>query len=249
MPINFLIKRKKEEKKRGRHRGSIKFENPGGSIDIFNTLKNNLISSGEKTLKNIHKNNLLAKRFVGKKGTSILFVVDASGSMGVEELMSQTKGIVLNLLKDAYLNRERIGMITFRGISADVVLPFTKSIDLAKKKLSDIKTGGKTPLSLSIRKSLDVIEKENVKFKENQKVVIFFTDGRANISFSGNDPFEEAVSFARKFRKMDVKTLVIDTDPTWISYPYAKDLAKEMGAEYFKLDQILKGNIRSLIYK
>lgn len=208
-----------------------------------------MIVSGRKNLKNIDKSSLLAKRFVGKKGTSILFVVDASGSMGVEELMSQTKGIVFNLLKDAYLNRERVGMITFKGISADVILPFTKSINLAKKRLSDIKTGGKTPLSISIKKSLEVIERENLKFKENQKIVIFFTDGRANISISGNDPFEEAVSYAKKFKKMDIKTIVVDTDPTWISYPYAKDLAKEMGAEYYKLSQILKGDIRNLIYK
>lgn len=250
MPAKLLIKRRKEEKSKGRHRGSKKFENPANSIDIFATVKNNLLSSGRgKDLNSIDRDSLLAKRFIGKKGTSILFVVDASGSMGVEELMSQTKGIVFNLLKDAYLNRERVGMIAFRGISAEIVLPFTKSIAMAKKKLSDIKTGGKTPLSISIKKSLDVIEKENAKFKENQKVIIFFTDGRANISMSGNDPFEEAVSFARKFRKMDVRTLVVDTDPTWISYPYAKDLAKEMGAEYYKLSDILNGDIRCLIYK
>lgn len=249
MPTKLLIKRKKEEKNKGRHRGSKKFESSDSSIDIFATLKNSLITSGKKPSKNIDKSSLLAKRFVGKKGTSILFVVDASGSMGVEELMSQTKGIVFNLLKDAYLNRERVGMITFRGISADILLPFTKSIEMAKKKLSDIKTGGKTPLSISVKKAIDVIEKENARFKDNQKVIIFFTDGRANISMSGNDPFEEAVSLARKFRKMDVKTFVVDTDPTWISYPYAKDLAKEMGAEYYKLSEILKGDIRSLIYK
>ncbi len=178
-----------------------------------------------------------------------MFVVDASGSMGVEELMSQTKGIVFNLLKDAYLNRERVGMITFRGVNAEIILPFTKSINMARKKLSNIVTGGKTPLSLSIKKSLEAIEKENVKFKENQKVIMFFTDGRANISMSGNDPFEEAILLARRFKKMDVKTFVIDTDPTWISYPYAKDLAKEMGAEYYKLAEVLKGDIRYFIYK
>ncbi|MCX7770118.1 MAG: VWA domain-containing protein [Proteobacteria bacterium] len=176
-------------------------------------------------------------------------MVDASGSMGVEELMSQTKGIVFNLLKDAYLNRERVGMITFRGLNADIVLPFTKSMNLARKKLVDIKTGGKTPLSFSIKRSIDVIKKESIKFKDNQKVVIFFTDGRANISMGSGDPFEEALLFAKELRNKDIKKIVIDTDPTWISYPYAKDLAKEMEAEYYKLSDVLKGDIRKLIYK
>jgi magnesium chelatase subunit D len=213
------------------------------------TLKNSLIRFGNGNLKVINKSDILAKRFIGKKGSSILFVVDASGSMGVEELMGHTKGIVLNLLKDAYLNRERVGMITFRGTSAEVVLPFTKSINIAKKKLTDIKTGGKTPLSISIKKAIEAIEKEHIKFKENEKVLIFFTDGRANISIYGKDPFEEAVMLARILKKMDLKSFVIDTDPTWISYPYAKELAKEMGAQYYKLSQILNGDIRQIIYK
>lgn len=169
--------------------------------------------------------------------------------MGVEELMSKTKGIVFNLLKDAYLKRERVGMITFRGVTADVVLPLTKSVALAKEKLKEIKTGGKTPLSLAIKKCIEEVDKENKKFKENEKIIIFFTDGRANISFSDSDPFDEAISFAKKLKNMNVKTFVVDTDPTWISYPYAKDLAKEMNAKYYKLNEILKGNIRELIYK
>ena len=197
----------------------------------------------------INKDELMAKRFVGKKGTSILFVVDASGSMGVEELMSKTKGIVFNLLKDAYVNRERVGMITFRGTQANVILPLTRSVAVAKRKLKDIKTGGKTPLSMALKKAIEEVERESKKFKENEKVIIFFTDGKANISMTNSDPFDEAVFFAEKIAEMDVKTFVVDTDPTWISYPYAKDLAKKMNAKYYKLEDVLKRNIREFIYK
>lgn len=190
----------------------------------------------------------MEKRLINKAGTSILFVVDASGSMGVETLMAQTKGILLSLLTDAYINRERVGMITFRGTRAETILPFTKSVTTAKRKLTNILTGGKTPLSMGIKKAIEVLEYENKKYEKNDKVVLFFTDGRANISFTGKDPFDEALYIAKKLQKMNVKIFVIDTDPTWISYPYAKDLAKTMNAKYYKLQDIIYGSIRELIY-
>jgi len=216
-----------------------------------------LLATIKKTVQNnfdcislkIGKNELMAKRFVGRKGTSILFVVDASGSMGVEELMSKTKGIIFNLLKDAYIKRERVGMITFRGTEANVILPLTRSVTVAKQKLKDIKTGGKTPLSMALKKAIEEVERENKKFKDNEKIIMFFTDGRANISITNCDPFDEAIFFAEKIAEMDVKTFVVDTDPTWISYPYAKDLAKKMNAKYYKLEDVLKRNIREFIYK
>jgi magnesium chelatase subunit D len=198
---------------------------------------------------NIRKDDLMAKAYSGTGGSSILFVVDASGSMGVEELMTKTKSLVITLLKDAYHKRERVGMMVFRGIRADMVLPFTRSVHLAKSHLKEIKTGGKTPLSLALKKSITALATEKKKNNKNDIIILCFTDGRANISLTGNDPFEEALSYARSIRAMKVKAFIVDTDPTWISYPYAKDVAKEMDAKYFKLADIAEGNIRDLIYR
>lgn len=196
----------------------------------------------------IKREDLMKKCLVGKGGSSILFVVDASGSMGVEELMKSTKSLVFGLLNNAYQQRERVGMIVFRGTKAEMVLPFTNSVTNAQTHLQEIKTGGKTPLTMAIIKAIREIIIEKKRCPKNEQIILFFTDGRANVSISNEDPFEEALSIARKLASLECKIFVIDTDPTWISYPYAKDLAKEINAKYYKLNDILAGNIRELIY-
>ncbi len=191
----------------------------------------------------------MAKALGKKNQTSILFVVDASGSMGVEDLMAKTKGLVFEILKDAYIMRERVGFITFRGTTAQYILPFTRSIEMAKEKLKEIKTGGKTPLSIALERAYLEIEKEIKRHKDNEIVLLIFSDGRANRSATGDDPFEEAVAVAKKISEKRVKSFIIDTDPTWIHYPYAKDLAKSIKGKYLKLKDIFEGNIRDIIYQ
>lgn len=233
---------------KGRYLKAVHFNDKFKKIAIFPTIIKSLTEGDKKSKIDIKKENLMAKAFSEKKQTNILFLVDASGSMGVEELMDKTKGLVFDLLKDAYINRERVGFITFRGTKAEVILSFTKSISMAKEELKKIKTGGKTPLSLALKKALEVLEMEMLKDKNNEFVLLIFTDGRANISISGIDPFEEALIFGKLISEKGIKTFIIDTDPTWINYPYAKDVARVMDAKYFKLSDILKGNIREIIY-
>lgn len=219
-----------------------------GSIAFDATLMQAAIRSAKEKSFSIKKEDLMRKVLVGKGGSSILFVVDASGSMGVEELMKSTKNLVLGLLNDAYQKRERVGMLVFRGKQAITVLPFTNSVTNAKNCLKNIITGGKTPLSLAIKNTAEEILIEKKKYPKNEQIVLFFTDGRANISISNEDPFEEALYYGKKLTKLHCKIFVIDTDPTWISYPYAKELATKLSAKYYKLKDILTGDIRELIY-
>lgn len=219
-----------------------------GPIAFDATIRKAALHSNQQEGIKITRDDLMKKQLIGKGGASILFVVDASGSMGVEELMKNTKNLILGLLSNAYQKRERVGMIVFRGTKADVVLPFTNSVTMANKHLKEIKTGGKTPLSTAILRTINEIEIERKRHPKNEQVILFFTDGRANISFTNSDPFEEALIYAKKLSCQNCKILVIDTDPTWISYPYAKDLSKALQAKYYKLQDILNGDIRELIY-
>lgn len=233
---------------RGRFIKAKPMDNSNGNIAFAATIRRAAIRCFQENLLNIEKHDLMKKHLTGKAGSSILFVVDASGSMGVEELMKNTKNLLLGLLHDAYQKRERTGMIVFRGTKANTVLPFTKSISVAKSCLKEIKTGGKTPLSSAIKKAIEELIIEKKKHKNNEQIVLFFTDGRANISLTEQDPFEEAVAYAKKLSSLKCKIFVIDTDPTWISYPYAKDLAHQICARYYKLTDILNKDIRRLIY-
>ncbi|PLX42515.1 MAG: hypothetical protein C0608_02500 [Deltaproteobacteria bacterium] len=169
-------------------------------------------------------------------GASILFTVDGSGSMGSEEVISHAKSVVLSLLTDAYQKRDRVGLITFRGTEAKVALPFTTSVELAQKKLETLPTGGKSPVALALAKSMEELAREIRKNPGRIPFFIILTDGRANISMAGLDPFEEALKEARRVRGLGIRTLVVDTDFTWIdSFPYARVLAEEMGAKCLRL--------------
>ena len=92
-------------------------------------------------------------------GRHILFVVDASGSMGAAERMAETKAAILSLLIDAYQKRERVGLIVFRGATARVALPFTHSVEMAQRYLTHLPTGGKTPLPHALHLAKELLQK------------------------------------------------------------------------------------------
>ncbi|TAL16705.1 VWA domain-containing protein [bacterium] len=181
-------------------------------------------------------------------GASVLFTVDASGSMSSEQVMSHAKGVVLSLLTDVYQKRDRVGMIAFRGTEAKVALPFTTSVELAQKRLKGLPTGGKSPVALALAKSLEEIQREVKKNPGRVPFLIILTDGRANISMEGGDPFGEALRQAKRVRGSGVKTLVVDTDLTWIdSYPWARILAEEMGAKCLRLKDLKSEKVLDFI--
>lgn len=169
-------------------------------------------------------------------GASVLFVVDASGSMGVEEVMGQAKGIVLSLLTDSYQKRDRVAMLAFRGTEAKFALPFTTSVELAQRRLNGLPTGGKSPLALALAKGRDILRRETIRNPGRTPMMVLLSDARANISMGGADPFDEALAEARRVRAEGIKVLVVDTDLTWIdSFPYARVLAEAMGSRCLRL--------------
>ncbi|GAB4259150.1 MAG: hypothetical protein Kow0092_07170 [Deferrisomatales bacterium] len=183
--------------------------------------------------------DLREKVLARPSGVSLLFTVDASGSMGAEEVMARAKGIVLSLLADAYQKRDRVGLVAFRGTEARLVLPFTSSVEQAQRRLRTLPTGGKSPLALALARSLEVFERERKKHPGRTPLLVLLTDGKANLSMEGGDPFDEALRYARRIRAEKIRTLVVDTDLTWIhSYAYARALAEAMGARCLGLKHL-----------
>src|SRR5207249_10016041 len=86
----------------------------------------------------------------GRESNLVLFVVDASGSMAARQRMRAVKTAVLSLLRDAYQRRDKIGLITFRGAGAELVLPPTTSHEVAAVRLTALTTGGRTPLAAAV---------------------------------------------------------------------------------------------------
>ena len=189
-----------------------------------------------------------------KTGAMILFVVDASGSMGAQRRMVAVKGAILSLLLDAYQRRDRVGMISFRGTGAELLLPPTGSVDLAQVHLREMPTGGRTPLSRGLTLALEVVEIERMKDKQVLPLLVLLTDGRANVRSGmtagetevpgqtapeeGDTPRGEAKLIAEVVREQQIPALVIDTELDFIKLGLARPIAEAMGAHYIKLDDL-----------
>lgn len=174
-----------------------------------------------------------------RTGNIFLFLVDASGSMGARERMKAVKGVVFKMLADAYQKRDRVGMIAFRRDRAEVLLPITRSIEFAQKKLAALPTGGKTPLAQGLIKAEDMLDRLYKQDPLQDPVLIFITDGRATNSLNKNtDPVRDALSEAERIGHRHMLAAVIDTESSFIKLGLAKELAQKMGASYFHVDKI-----------
>lgn len=174
-----------------------------------------------------------------RTGNIFLFLVDASGSMGARERMKAVKGVVFKMLADAYQKRDRVGMIAFRRDRAEVLLPITRSIEFAQKKLAALPTGGKTPLAQGLIKAEDMLDRLYKQDPLQDPVLILITDGRATNSLNKNtDPVRDALSEAERIGHRHMLAAVIDTESGFIKLGLAKELAQKMGASYFHVDKI-----------
>ena len=178
-----------------------------------------------------------------KIGNTLLFVVDASGSMGVQKRMSAVKGAILSLLKDAYRNRDRVGLLAFKGKDSEILLSPTSSVELAREVMTKIPTGGKTPLSHGLKAGLDLLKRERMKNPETIPLLVLISDGKANVSMYGGNPWEEAEFVASSIKEADIRSLVIDTEQSFVSFGLAQSIADDMGGKYLRLDEITSDTI------
>lgn len=187
----------------------------------------------------IRKDDLRSKVREKRTGNIFLFVVDASGSMGARERMKTVKGVIFKILLDAYQKRDRVGMVAFRKNQAEVLLPVTRSVDFAQKKLATMPTGGKTPLAKGLLKAEDVLDMLYRQDTNQDPVMILITDGRATSSLNkGTNPVTDALEEAKRIGRRNIPVAVIDTESGFIKLGLAKKLAKAMGASYFQVDKI-----------
>lgn len=197
---------------------------------------------------NIKSEDLRQKVREKRIGNTFLFAVDASGSVGARERMRAVKGAIFYMLQEAYQKRDRVGMVAFRRQKAEVLLPVTRSVDLAQKCLAEMPTGGKTPLADGLATSLLTLGMLNKKDGELEPVLIVVTDGRANaIEENGSDPVESALKIAEKIRKAKITSVVIDTETDFIKLGVAKALAKAMGATYYSLRSLSQEQILRIV--
>ena len=200
---------------------------------------------------------------VGKVSTATVFVVDASGSMGANRRMESAKGAVLSLLLDSYQQRDKVGMVAFRGNRADVLLPLCSSIDLAYKSLKELPIGGRTPLSAGLERGLNLLLTEKQKDEGAIPVLVLISDGRANVLSGGNKDIKmELLALAEQARAKGIHVIVIDTEVVNKSFiqlqlGYCREIASYSGGRYYPIadltpeavhDIVIQERERSLLY-
>ncbi len=171
-------------------------------------------------------------------GANIIFLVDASGSMAAKERMKAVKGAIVALLQEAYQKRDKVGLIAFRRNRAEVLLPVTRSVDLAEKLLRELPTGGKTPLADALERTLEIVYGIEKREKGADTVVVLLTDGRANAVYEGDDPIARAMIAAEKFRRSQAQIAVVDTENSYVKLGVAPEIARKMGATYYTLPRL-----------
>ncbi|RLG32939.1 putative cobaltochelatase [Methanosarcinales archaeon] len=190
---------------------------------------------------------------VGKVSTATMFVVDASGSMGAMRRMESAKGAVLSLLLDSYQQRDKVGMVAFRGNQADTLLPLCSSIDLAVERLKELPTGGRTPLSAGLEMGLNLLMTEKQKDEEAIPILLLISDGRANVPSGENKEIEkELVALAEQARAKGIYVIVIDTEVVSKSFiqmqlGYCREIAASSGGKYYPIADLTSRAVHDIV--
>ena len=181
-----------------------------------------------------------------RSAANILFLVDASGSMGARERMRTVKGAILALLQEAYQKRDRVGLIAFRRERAETLLPMTRSVELAEKLLRDLPTGGRTPLAEGLAHAWKTVRELEHRGAE-KTVLILITDGRTNPVRNGGDAVQRALRAAEGLAETDALTLVLDTERAVPRVGIAPEIARRMGACYYTLEQLTAEGVLEIV--
>jgi magnesium chelatase subunit D len=174
---------------------------------------------------------------VARRASLVVIAVDASGSMGADRRMAAAKQAVLGLLVDAYQRRDLVGMVAFRDDGAQVLLRPTGSVEVARARLAELPSGGRTPLAEGVLAAL-ALATSPARSQSHDPLLVVVTDGRATAAPAGQDPMAAAMAAAAEVRRRGVPAVVVDAEDGPIRLGLAGSLAAAMGARLVSMTEL-----------
>jgi magnesium chelatase subunit D len=194
----------------------------------------------------IAREDLRQATLEGREGNLVLFVVDASGSMGSRARMGAVKGAVLSLLLDAYQRRDKVGLVTFRGGDAELALPPTWSVEAAAARLRELPTGGRTPLAAGLGRAAEVLRVEGIRDPRRRPLLVVVTDGRAT-GVRGSDALGTAHAAARRLAGTGTAAVVVDCESGPVRLGLAGTLGVHLGATTLRLEELAAESLAATV--
>lgn len=231
--------------KRGRY---VRYRMPGEEITdiaIAPTVRAAAFHAKDGKLE-ILKGDIREKVRRRRVSSLITVVFDTSGSMDEQDKIMITKGVVVALLKDAYQRRDRVSLVTYSGRSSQLVLPFTSSVEAAKRYLEKVPFGGTTPMAAGMMTGLDTILHEVKKEPSAVPILVLVTDGTANCALHlGGNIRREILQVCKQIASHHVNMLMVDISPT--GSKLVKEMAEQSKGSYYHPGSLSKEALYSAI--
>jgi magnesium chelatase subunit D len=182
----------------------------------------------------VRREDFRIRQFRPRTLVTTIFVVDASGSAALNRL-SEAKGAVQALLAQCYVRRDEVALIAFRGKSANVLLPPTRSLTRVRRRLAQLPGGGGTPLASGIAQAMQTALQ--ARQRGAVPVLVFLTDGEANVSLAGAggraNADADVTATSKALKACNIPTIVVDMSPR--PNPKARKLSDGIAARYIPL--------------
>ncbi|MGY1684906.1 putative cobaltochelatase [Geodermatophilus sp. SYSU D00804] len=243
-------RRSKARAERGRVVGSTR---PSGPVTRLHLVDTVLAAAPHQVARGrtgpglrVARGDLRQATLEGREGNLVLFVVDASGSMGSRARMGAVKGAVLSLLLDAYQRRDKVGLVTFRGADAVLALPPTWSVEAAAARLRELPTGGRTPLAAGLLRAEETLRVERVRDPQRRPLLVVVTDGRAT-GARGSDALGAAHATARRLAEAGTAAVVVDCESGPVRLGLAGVLGTHLGARTLRLEELAAESLAATV--
>lgn len=232
-------RRSKARSRRGHTTHAVDFD-AGRPVHLFGTVlaaagRAGRGGTGSERGVRIAAPDLRSAQRVGQEANLVVFVVDLSGSMTARRRLAAVSELCVEMLRDSYTRRDRVAVVVARGSSATLAVPPTKSVEIAVRRLEEIRTGGRTPLGEGLQLAADVVQRCRRAEPDRRPLLVVLTDGRAT---SGRGAMARAREAADGIRRRGIGSVVVDCEQGMVRLGLAGELAAHLGASLIPMDEL-----------